>query len=291
MVKRDEWPLMVFTLFSQLAVGTFIMSLLVMSLLNADHPDLADKIIRQGIFAAVVVMAMALSCSLFHLGHPLLAFMSIANTKSSWLSREILTAGGFFFIALVYAVMYSNGSLIPILGWFAVFVGLFNVCCMANIYRSTILPAWTNINTYIVFFGATFALGALGTAAGIALVARGFPLPDMTAEILRELLYISGCSILLPFLYLPLYLKRLKEGNGAAQDSARLLKKFSFIIAIRGLLSCAGLGLMLAAILYRAESGQSFSAGFIYAAAVLILMGEFLGRCIFYAAAVPMKIG
>ena len=91
----EEWPLMMFTLVSQLAIGSFLMLVLVRSLLTKQDPQGAAKLTNPGFKAVGVLMVVALLLSLFHLGTPTGAYRSILNLKSSWLSREILTAGGF----------------------------------------------------------------------------------------------------------------------------------------------------------------------------------------------------
>jgi DMSO reductase anchor subunit len=89
MVKREEWPLLFFTMLSQLAVGTFFMLVLVKSSMSTENPALANQMIGLGIYAVIAIMALAMGCSLFHLGQPFLAYKSILNARSSRLSREI----------------------------------------------------------------------------------------------------------------------------------------------------------------------------------------------------------
>jgi len=290
MLIKEEWPLMLFTMLSQFAIGTFSLLIVVSSFITTDSMDVVSTVVRPGIYASVLVMALALVCSFFHLGTPYVAYMSIANAKSSWLSREIITGGAFLAFAAAYAYTCYSGSSTILLGWLAVIIGLTNIYCMANIYRATIFPAWTSVNTFISFYCTTFALGTLSVAVSIALSTQGAPPPEVAAAILRRLLYLTGLSLFIPLLYLPVFLRNLYSGNAASIASARLLGNYSLPLVIRWMLSFAGFGLLLSAVLHQAVSAQALSTGLIYAAAGLILAGEFLDRYIFYAVAVPIGI-
>jgi DMSO reductase anchor subunit len=286
-----EWPLILFTLLSQLAIGTFSLLVMVNGAMTADNMDLVDKIVRPGIYSTVLIMALALFFTLFHLGSPFIAYRAIMNPSSSWLSREILTSSGFFFLAGAYAYACYLGFSIPILGWIATAAGLATIYTMASIYNVTIFPSWTNINTYITFYGATFALGALGVAVCIAFNSPEAPLPATVAAILEKLLYVSGCSVIIPLLYLPTFISNLYAGNTAAIASARLLGNYSRVHIIRWLFSFIGLGLLFSAVMYQAGNGQTLTTSIIYLSAGFVFAGELIGRCIFYAMAVAIEIG
>lgn len=40
-------------------------------------------------------------------------------------------------------------------------IGLFDIFCMASIYRYTSILTWNDINTYLMFYGTTLTLGAV----------------------------------------------------------------------------------------------------------------------------------
>lgn len=66
-------------------------------------------------FLAVAALALALSTA--HLGKPLMAFRAILGAGTSWLSREVVAAGAFVFLALphVASVPASAGTGLPAL--------------------------------------------------------------------------------------------------------------------------------------------------------------------------------
>jgi anaerobic dimethyl sulfoxide reductase subunit C (anchor subunit) len=283
---------MMFTLLSQLAIGTFFLLILVHSLLVSKDPGMAVKVIQPGIYAVGPIMALSLLLSLFHLGSPFTAYLSILNFRTAWLSREILTAGGFFFLTLVYTYTYRKGNPVSSLGWIAGGTGLAAIYSMASIYSNSIFPAWTNVNTYITFFGTTFMLGSIGTAGSIAFSVKGTPLTAEIAQVLKKLSYISIFASLFPLLYLPVFISALTTADQAAIASAKLLgSSYVFPLVIRWALPLVGLGMLFYSIKRQTKSAQALSMSLIYSAAALVVTGEFIGRYIFYATAVATKLG
>ncbi|MBP1759601.1 MAG: reductase anchor subunit, partial [Firmicutes bacterium] len=170
----EEWPLLTFTILGQLAIGTFIMLVIVRSLLGAKiGAKAAGEVTRFGILAVGPVMLVALIASFFHLGSPMLAFNALGNLKTSWLSREILFTGLFFLLWLITYYSSKKEGSGQVLSWCTSIVGLIAVFCMAGIYAHSNKPAWTNVNTYLTFFGAAFVMGAIASGAAVAYGAKG----------------------------------------------------------------------------------------------------------------------
>lgn len=113
----EEWPLMMFTLISQLAIGSFIMLACVRLFLTKQEGATASKFTNPGFKAVGALMVLSLIFSLFHLGTPTGAYRSILNLGSSWLSREILTAGGFLVFGL--SAIEPIKKIIPVLKFLA----------------------------------------------------------------------------------------------------------------------------------------------------------------------------
>ena len=81
-----EWPLILFTVLGQVAIGIILM----LWWLDRDRNHLDNKLFKQGVHVSGVLLALALLASLFHLGHPEAAYRALTHLGSSWLSREIL---------------------------------------------------------------------------------------------------------------------------------------------------------------------------------------------------------
>ena len=283
----EEWPLMMFTLFSQLAIGTYIMLFFIRWLLAKEDASSASQLTKSGLMLTGPVMALALIFSLFHLGTPLGAVRSILNLGSSWLSREILTAGGFLVFWFVSYLAFRKGKAGKGLGLLTSLIGLAAIFSMASIYSSSIRPAWTGLNTYIAFYGATFALGSAGAFTLVGLAARGKS-GEQVRKILKAVLLVLGAGIVLPLLYLPVFIGGLSSGIPAAQASAQLLSgTYLAPLVIRALLSLAGLVLLFLSL----KKQASFSLNQVLPALLLVLAGEFIGRYVFYGAAVSIFTG
>lgn len=287
----EEWPLMMFTLFSQLAIGSFILLVLVRSLLAKNDAPSAKRLTNFGFLAVGPIMALALIFSLFHLGTPMGAYRSILNLGSSWLSREILTAGVFFVLWFVSYKAYQKENAGNTLGWVTSLVGLAAIFSMASIYGNSVRPAWDNANTYISFFGTTFALGSLGAASFIAYAAKGRALSPETSALLKKVSLIAVMAVILPLIYLPVFISGLGSGEGAAQASAQLLSgSYAITLVARGALSLIGAGLLFYG-LSKAGTAKTIPTNLVYLALVMVVIGEFIGRYVFYASAVSIMIG
>ncbi|MDR3565233.1 MAG: dimethyl sulfoxide reductase anchor subunit [Negativicutes bacterium] len=285
----EEWPLLIFTLISQLAIGSFLMLVLVRFSLDKQDATAAAKLTNPGFKAVWAVMTLALVFSTFHLGTPTGAYRSILNLGSSWLSREIVSAGGFWVFSFLSYRAYQKEQAGHALAWLTSLIGLCVVLTMASIYSHSIRPAWTNANTYIAFYGATFALGGLGASALIVFGAKGTGLSSAIIAQMKKISLIAGVAVILPLLYLPIYINTLAGGSVAAQLSAQLLTgSYKPLLILSALVTMAGAAL-LGYTVWRI--GKNIPPRWVYIGLVLVILGEFLGRLVFYGTAVSIMIG
>jgi anaerobic dimethyl sulfoxide reductase subunit C (anchor subunit) len=287
----EEWPLMMFTLLTQLAVGSFLMLVLIRTLLVKTIKQEANQFIQFGTKAVGIVMGIALVFSLFHLGTPTGAYRSILNLGSSWLSREILTAGGFFGLWFLTYTQLKKGNFNSILGWITAIIGLLAIYCMASIYATSVRPAWDNANTYLAFYGTTLLFGSVGATLSLLLGNKGMKVSDELGSILKKVSIIGLAAVIIPLVYLPVYISGLNGSGSAAMASAQMLSgTYAFTLIIRWILSVAG-GILLTYFIFRQSNRQPASANLIYLAFAGVFIGEFIGRYVFYASAVSIMIG
>lgn len=283
----QEWPLMMFTLVSQLAIGSFLLLMLIRTMVK--DPKLGREVTQGGILWVGPVMVLALILSFFHLGTPSGAYRSLLNLGSSWLSREILTAGGFLILWCIYYILYRKKEGGNGLGLLTSLVGLAGIFSMASIYYNTIRPAWSNLNTFIAFFGATLALGTVG--AGLSLIATNKK--ETLANVLpviRKLAPLGLLGLVIPLIYFPVFMSGLAKGGMAAASSVSILAgSYISLLVVRWLLSAAGIALYFVA--FYGKNKSVFPAQWIYLSFVLVLVGEFLGRYAFYGSAVSLVVG
>lgn len=289
MIFAEEWPLMTFTLLAQLSIGTFII-LMVIKALIGNQDSQASRALSFGFMVVGPVTLLALIFSVFHLGDPLGAPRSILNLASSWLSREILTTGGFFALWIVSWWLARKGKESNALGWITVLVGLAAIFSMSHIYSSSVRPAWANTNTYVAFFGATFAMGVLGAVSVFALGMKGIVSESVT-KALSTVSFVGVAAVVLPLLYFPMYLSGLKTGGVTAEASAQVLTGSMGLLIFRAILSVVGAVLLVYLLKKQGNKAHSFPVSAILLALVLVVAGEFMGRYLFYACGISPIIG
>ncbi|WP_280769692.1 dimethyl sulfoxide reductase anchor subunit family protein [Salipaludibacillus daqingensis] len=289
----QEWPLILFTLLGQLAVGTFLLLMIARTVLSKkDNQGLSRQWTKNGFLAVAVTMAVGIGLSMFHLGAISNAINTLSNFGSSWLSREIVFSG--MFLALVGAtfLMDHYKKNITAVGWITAVVGIVAVYSMASVYTTTIIPAWSHVNTYVAYFGTTMVYGIVGVIACMLLLSKGQKLQPSCLTFLRYLSIAAMVVVILQLAFLPAYFTSLAGSGIAGQASLQLMfDSYAFTMVLRWLLTLAGGGLFLFVFYRFAGNLSTKTPALIYLAISLIVIGEFMGRYLFYAAGIPMQIG
>ena len=287
-VLAEEWPLLSFTLLTQLSVGAYLFFVIIRSLPKKVDRQLSILVTKRGMFLIGPVMVVALILSVFHLGDPFGAYRSLLNLDSSWLSREIVFSGLFFALWLVSYYLDRKGAWNQIVAWVNVVVGLGAIYSMASIYATSIKPAWTDVNTYLAFYGTTILFGAVASMLVILLSKE-----EKTAglnSIIKGIGLVGLAAIIVQLIYLPVYVAGLPVSGLAGLESASLITDtYAVSTLIRWVLSIVGLAIIGFAFYRKIEPKMQFK--FYYTALVFVLAGEFLGRFIFYATGVPIIVG
>lgn len=174
-----ELPLILFTLLSQMAVGSFVVLGVVQVFARRKHDAATvDRLTTPALYAIGPVMVAALIVSMLHLGNPINAINVLNNLGSSWLSREILFGCAFTGLGAAFAICQWRGwftaTLRQILAAVTAVIGLVFVYVTANVYLIETVPAWNSWTTPVTFYATTFLLGALaiGTAFVITQTVR-----------------------------------------------------------------------------------------------------------------------
>jgi len=299
-VNVREWALITFTILAQMSVGSFIVLGVVhfFSARKAGEKQ-ADELSDRALLAIFPVLGLGLLASLLHLGNPINAYKAVTNLGSSWLSREILCGVLFAVVGFAFALMQwrklGSFTLRNIVALAAALIGIVLVYCMAMVYALPTRPSWNLITTPLSFYVTTLLLGVL--AMGAAFVANYWYVqrknPGCASEqciLLRDSLrWIAVASIALlgcQFVVVPLALALAAVGG--ATDSVEMLgSDYGWMFVLRLALVFLGAG-VLGIFVYRAAQspGKEQVLGMLaYAAFVLVLVGEVLGRFLFYATA------
>jgi formate dehydrogenase iron-sulfur subunit len=262
--EHPHWPLVFMTVLTQLSVGTFAAIWLLQVFGQSARLKFAA-------LASLALGGLALGSSTMHLGRPMFAYRALKMWKRSWLSREVLLFGVFAKIAFVYAALLwfgLPGS--PIVGAFTVLAGIAGVTASACIYLVRPRPAWRSKHTLGEFYLSGAILGPL-LAASAGLGARAWLLSFAIAAAGLQLLNLA-----IKFLWL------VSSDTFELKASARLLSTQlrSLLIARSALLILGGIILPL-----RSQSIPGFAC-----ALAIALLGEILGRYLFFVSIVPKNM-
>ena len=151
-----ELPLVFFTVLSQAAIGLVVLNALL-------RLPLAAGLGPQRIFCerqtALILLALALFCSLFHLGHPSGAWRAMDNLAHSWLSREILAFSIMFILLAAAAGLSLAGKSQPLLWKAVAVIGILGLAVQGASYTPPSQPTLAGGVTLAMFLITVFAVG------------------------------------------------------------------------------------------------------------------------------------
>lgn len=298
-MNTHDWALVAFTILAQMAVGSFVvLGVVYFFAARSAGAVEADRLSDRALLVIGPVLVLGLLASFFHLGNPLNAYNAIGNIGSSWLSREIFFGLGFAALGAVFAFLQwrkiGTSTMRNFVAVLAALVGLALVYSMSQVYMLRTVPVWNTVWTPVSFFVTTFLLGTL--AMGAAFVANYAYLqrknPDdveTQCTLLRAVLrWIGIVAVLLlgvEFVVVSANLIRLSSMPSAALQGEMLGTSFTTILIVRLVLVFLGAGLF-GTIVYRnalTAGREKIMGNWAYAAFALVLVGEILGRFLFYA--------
>jgi anaerobic dimethyl sulfoxide reductase subunit C (anchor subunit) len=298
----NDWPLVLFSLLAQLAVGSFVILGAVRLMTGEEQRETAFfRRLNRGWIGSFGVVSAALLISLMHLGSPLNAPLTVLNLGSAWLSREILF--GLLFALFAGLMAFSQWRQIGTLSLRNLLYGLGVVSGAGLIYSMSMIyryidtqPAWNTPYTTVMFFLTAGVLGSLAVAALMttnALSLEEDPQEAWYGRFLRGTITAGLVLIGLDVLVYFFYVLDLFNGIPAAQDTAQLLTtQFGLLFGLRILFVLLGavLGGFYLNRLMKADNAQSLLTTTTYGAFLLVLASELIGRFLFYAANVRVGI-
>ncbi len=291
-----ENSLVAFTLLAQAAVGAFLLfGLMAAWLTQTAGRPLALKLIQLGAWNAAPLIAAGMLVSLAHLGRPTRAFRAVTNLRSSWLSREILFASLFSVTLLLLTGMsWQNAPSWRALTWTSIAAGLSGIglmVSMTRVYMLRTVASWNNRSTPISFSVTALMLGAaaVGTAllAGYKWLIVGLTLPDqlLLASVFRTAALVLIVLPIIQGISFRLWLAASWPGYGESGVHLQSPLPSAPIFRLRLATTIIG-ALLLAAALYghTIASGQSWHPAAAVLACCLLVVGEVMGRQLFYRA-------
>ena len=302
-----EWALPVYTILMQLAVGGLFVLWLIRHLVTSKFSSHdIEQIIRNPILVIAFTAVVAMGGAHFHLSKPFHSFLVVLNFKSSWLSREIVFNIMFFLTTsfLWYLTRFKNTrqNLITVVGWLAILFGFAIVYCMARIYLIPTQIAWNSSTVIMSFYVTMLLLGSMAIACLLILDLRFAEIQKADGVEVR--LQIIQCSIawltviaflsVLANISIVFYqIHLLSQGDLTAQTSLQLLLGLYIPLFVLRLLLLSIAPLWLGYAVHRMRKSGSVPQVLImpvYMSCLFILIGEIIGRFLFYATHVRVGI-
>lgn len=282
--QHPHWPLIVTLVLTQLSVGAFTASQLVIS---QGGSDALTGLLPWHAATSLGLGLLALGASLFHLGRPLYAFRAFIGLRHSWLSREIVAFGAFAKLAMAYASMLWLEDWLPVwvnqqtplVAWGVVGSGLTGVFCSVMIYVVTQREFWSFDRTLLKFALTTALLGSATLGAVVAVMGQAGPELHQLSNTLSRCVLLFGAVKL--GLELALFRHLLTPHLTSLGRSARLhlgpLRKVTIARFLLGVIGAIALPLAML-------KATTPSAGIAISILVLLTAGEFLERYLYFAA-------
>lgn len=247
-----ELPLVFFTVFTQSAVGAFILLLIGGALGQIDPRRMAV-----GLFSVMCLFGIGVLLGIFHVGQPLRALNMLLRVGHSPMSNEIV-------LSAVFAIVGGLGSLGLLLNrgvalckglvWLAAIVGVVFIIAIPQIYQLPTVVTWrTSYTTAMMILTPLIGGGILAGLFG-----------------LRLGLLISVLAILVSFCLRPGYMSTLMTADGALTAA-----QASWFTAQAVLLAVGVVGVVAWA---RLKTHVSVLA----ATALVVIVAELVGRIAFY---------
>ena len=302
-----EWALPVYTILMQLTVGSLFVLWMIRSLANSkfSHQEI-DRIIRNPIFVIAFTAVVAMGGSHFHLSKPFHSFLAVLNFKSSWLSREIIFTILFFLttMSLLYLTYFRtyHRRLITVLGWLAIFFGVFLIYCMARIYLLPTQVAWNSNMVILSFYTTSLVLGVMAIACLMVLDLKFAEIQktddvELRVEVIRYsfsgLAFMTVLLIFTRILTLFVQMQELTQGDLIARTSLRLLIELYQPLLFMRLIFIVFAAVYFSISVYRIGRWKLPPQNLmmpVYLSCLFILVGEIIGRFLFYATHIRVGI-
>lgn len=218
-----ELPLVFFTVFTQSAVGAFILLLIGGTLGQVDRQRMAV-----GLFSAMCLFGVGVLLGIFHVGQPLRALNMLLRVGHSPMSNEIVLSAVFATLgglgALGLLLNRGAASLCKGLVWLAAAVGVVFIFAIPQIYQLPTVVTWrTSYTTVMMVLTPMIGGGILAGLFG-----------------LRLGLLVSVLAILVSFCLRPGYILTLMDVDGvltAAQSSWFTAQVVLLAVGIVGVLA------------------------------------------------------
>ncbi len=287
--------LVAFTILAQMSVGAFIIYNTMQTVFVKKYGmELLKISLDKLLFSIIILIAISIVISFFHLGNPFNAIYVLNNLSTSWLSREILFLLLFFCSVGIFSLLNRNNLVnrlvLSFIAWITAVIGILLIFSMSRVYMLLTIPTWETLLTPLSFFVTTILLGFL-FSFGIVLSFKQeiednistyhgtvFKKYSKYSAVIISMLVISGVVLNFMQSYKFILLQKYLEF-----ENVSFLGGISWILQIRIVLAFSGLGLMIYTINKSMTKGFYSSKDKMYMVFILIFLSEVLGRIFFYS--------
>ena len=273
-----EWPLILFTVLAQTAVGAYWLCSLAV-LRNADGPDAGLKIERR-MLAVWIFLIVGFGLSAFHLGSPFRAVNALFRLGHAPLSNEsffgpLTVACGLlaWFLAITNMGSSALRKLLLVVGMVS---SLIFLASMISFYLMETVPTWNNWTTPVSFIATALLCGsALAT-----IVLRSADALTARHETGRRALFALAAIACIGAMIATVSILAMLPGiNSSITHAAQLSPDIGQLQAVRFLLLAVGAGLLALAL----RQWQTQTIPLAFASLVVVFIGEIIGRGVFFA--------
>lgn len=296
----NEWSLLIFTFMMNATIGLALTTgLFARRLSHYLNTESYYRFMLLTLFIICGLAGLGSIASITHLGVPLNAPNAIRNVFSAWLSREVAVTAIFVgCLGLTFLWLWRTRKFSMLLLSTSILIGLFDIYCMASIYRHTSILTWMDPNTYVMFFGAMLTLGAaiffllikvlqrIGSKLGIEIPQASFPMRWKW-----QLWGIMAFSLIGRLLYQPFYEQYLTSTLYSQKSvtfplspiqvyySMGSLRTTCWILATFAVLACG-----YSLVKFLTPKNQDKSTESIFAlGCVIAIIADFMLRYVFYS--------
>lgn len=268
-----EFPLVIFTVLAQCAVGAFI--LLGALMLTGRLEGASLRRLNRLMLIIWILMGVAFAASTLHLGSPLRAPNALLRLGGSWLSNEIFLGSLFFALGGLFWLLTLLDKVSPLLRkvllGIAMLLGVAFMYATIHVYMIPTVPTWNTPFTPLGFFLTSVMGGALLAQLLLSLSGQG-------QRLLAQLLpWLGALAIVVALGTSVAHAMSLAGIQSAIQSAVDLVPHYQSLLIIRLALLATVLALWLFALRSMRHQPLVLCASF-----VLLLAAEMLGRNLFY---------
>lgn len=267
-----EWPLIVFTVLAQTAVGAFILSAIAILVSGASPQKLRFE---RSLVAIWVLLGAGFLASMAHLGRPMWGINAILRVGQAPLSNEIASGVSFLAVgglAWLLSLRDAQPGLRKILYIVGMLLGVALLYNMTRFYMMPTVPTWNTPLTPLAFVTTALLGGAMLTALLSALSGFGAPRGSRLLAGLAIIGFVAAAMVTIALV------ASLSGVGSSIRQAGALSPDMAWLYALR-------FGLLTLALLFawRMFSGRMASVPAALASLVLVAVGEMIGRGVFFA--------